>query len=276
MRVDAHQHFWNYNPVRDTWITPDMHVLRRDYLPGDLEPILACHRFDGCVAIQADQSDAETRFLLRLANEHPFIKGVVGWINLQASNLSEQLAQYRGQEKLKGFRHIVQAEPDGFLLQPDFVRGVATIGRAGYVYDLLVYHHQLPRALAFLERLPEQRIVLDHIGKPGIRKREFEEWANTIRQFASFPEVYCKLSGLVTEAGGQAWKPDDFTPYLEHVVACFGIDRILFGSDWPVCLVAASYATQLDVITRFTEPFSDVDKQKVFGENAERFYNLRP
>lgn len=275
MRIDAHQHFWTYEPLRDAWITKAMEVLRRDFLPPQLRTLLAAHRFEGCVAVQADQSNTETHFLLTLAAEHPFIQGVVGWIDLRAPDLAQQLAAWAPQKKLKGFRHIVQAEPAGFLLQPEFLRGVATIGRAGYTYDLLVFHHQLEDAVAFARQLPDQKIVIDHLAKPDIKSQEFSEWARQMQRLAMLPNVWCKVSGLVTEADWSRWKSDDFAPYLSHVVDCFGIERVMYGSDWPVCLLAASYERQLEVVERYFEQYSPTDKQKLFGENAETFYNLR-
>jgi L-fuconolactonase len=276
MRVDAHQHFWTYQPERDAWITDDMRVLRRDFLPVDLEPQLAAHKFDGCVVVQADQSETETSFLLSLAHQYDFIKGVVGWIDLQAPDLPNRLTAYQSENKLKGFRHIVQAEPPGFLLQPTFTQGVQLLGRLGYTYDLLVYHHQLPEAVEFVRQLPEQKIVVDHLAKPGVKAQQFDVWATHLRALAQHQHVFCKISGLVTEADWLGWKAADFTRYLQHAVDCFGIDRLLYGSDWPVCLLAASYSQQFEVIERFFDSFSASDKQKVFGENAERFYNLRP
>lgn len=276
MRVDAHQHFWQFQPARDRWITPEMPDLRRDFLPEDLAPCLRAHQLDACVAVQADQSEAETRFLLTLARKHAFIKAVVGWIDLQAPTLPAQLETYQDEKILKGFRHIVQAEPAGYLHRPEILRGVATLGRAGYTYDLLVYPAQLPEAIAFAAQLPSQRLVIDHIGKPGIRQHLFREWASAIRQLAQHQHVYCKISGLVTEADWRDWKSTDFTPYLEHVVDCFGVHRVMYGSDWPVCLLAATYETQFNLVDRFFESFADSDKRLIFGENAERFYNLKP
>jgi L-fuconolactonase len=276
MRVDAHQHFWRYHPQRDAWITDAMQVLRHNFLPADLQPLLAAHHFDGCVAVQADQSEAETRFLLDLARQHDFILGVVGWVDLRAPDLSDRLAVYKSEKKLKGFRHIVQAEPSGFLLQPIFTHGVKLIGRLGYTYDLLVYHHQLPDARVFVQECSDQKIVMDHLAKPAVKSQQFDAWAKAMQAIAKNPNVYCKLSGLVTEADWANWKPADFTRYLQLVMDCFGVDRVMYGSDWPVCLLAASYPQQLEVVDNFFNTFSAADKRKVFGENAERFYNLRP
>lgn len=275
MRIDAHQHFWNYQPTRDVWITPEMQVLRQDFLPPHLGPLLSGCGFEGCVTVQADQSMAETNFLLTLAGENDWIKGVVGWIDLRARDLPEQLASCAQHEKLKGFRHIVQGEPKGFLLQPDFISGVKMIGRQGYTYDLLIYPHQLAEALVFARQLPDQKIVVDHLAKPNIKSKEFAPWAHDLHQLAQLPNVWCKISGMVTEADWGDWQASDFAPYLAHALECFGIDRLIYGSDWPVCLLAASYEHQLESVVHHFEPYSVSDKQKLFGENAERFYNLR-
>ena len=273
--IDAHQHFWKFNPVRDAWITPDMQVLRRDFLPEDLGPVLQAAGVTGTVAVQADQSIEETRFLLELTRKHSFIKGVVGWIDLKASDLSRRLEFFSEEEKLKGFRHIVQAESDpGFLLQDDFLRGVREIGSRGYSYDILIKYQQLPMAATFSGLLPDVPLIIDHLAKPPIRLGDWKLWAEDLKKFANLTHVYCKVSGLVTEADWAYWKPEDFRIYLEVVTGIFGTDRIIYGSDWPVCLLASDYPSQLNIIREYFSAFSSDEQAAVFHINAERFYRL--
>jgi L-fuconolactonase len=273
MRVDSHQHFWKYNTGMDSWINDDMRILRRNFLPGDLMPVLHGNGIDGCVAVQADQSEDETDFLLSLASENPFILGVVGWVDLRSKNLETRLQHFKAFQKLKGFRHIVQAEPAGFLEDENFIRGVNTLASFGFTYDLLVYHYQLEEACDFLTKT-NVKIVLDHLGKPAIRDKQIVDWSENIKRLASFDHVYCKLSGLVTEADWTNWKEDDIFPYLEIVLKEFGDTRLMYGSDWPVCLLAGTYETQLQVIDSFVATLPLASQEKIFGENAIRFYNL--
>lgn len=274
MRIDAHQHFWKYHPVRDAWITAEMEAIRRDFLPHDLELLLRANQLDGCVAVQADQSETETNFLLQLAQQNPFIKGVVGWVDLRSDRLPERLEHYTTFNRLKGFRHIVQAEPPGFLLDKKFTAGVRALGQFNFTYDLLLYPHQLEESLTFIQALPPQPIVIDHLAKPYIKKGEIAEWKKVMRECARFDHVWCKLSGLVTEADWKNWKVDDVIPYLDVALNLFGSKRLLFGSDWPVCLVAASYAQTIRLVEDFIAPLSPEEKKDIMGENAVRFYNL--
>jgi len=275
MRIDAHQHFWIYNSVRDAWIDDHMEVIRKNFLPKDLLPVLQENNMDGCVAVQADQSINETNFLLELANENDFIKGVVGWVDLRMENLEEQLEQYVSFKKLKGFRHIVQAEKQAdFLLRDDFCKGISLLQKHGFTYDILIYPKQLMVAIEFVKRFPEQFFVIDHLAKPNIRERKIGEWEKEIKLIAAFPNVYCKLSGMVTEADWGRWFVDDFKPYIEIVLENFGIDRVMFGSDWPVCLLAATYKQCCEILEENTIYFSEEEKRKLWGENAIRFYNL--
>ncbi len=273
-RIDSHQHFWKYNPARDSWITDDMHVIQRDFYPEDLAPILTQNNFDGCIAVQADQSEAETTFLLDLANQHTFIKGVVGWIDLRSEKVEERLIHFSKHLKLKGVRHIVQAEPNGFMKQKEFLRGIKTLKKFNLTYDILLKEHQLEEALWFVNQFPDQKFVIDHIAKPTIVKNDRTQWENHMGAMATFPNVNCKLSGMVTEADWKNWKYADFVPYLDIVFSCFGADRVMYGSDWPVCLVAGSYTQQLGIIEKYISSFSDSEKQLVMGENTIRFYNL--
>ena len=248
MRIDAHQHFWRFDPVRDRWITPDMAVLRRDFLPDDAAPLLAAAEIDGVVAVQADQSVAETDFLLALAAQQSFIRGVVGWINLRAPDLSEQLARWRGNPLLKGFRHIAQGEPDDFLVRNDVVAGIAELGRQGFSYDILIYPRQLAAAEQLVARCPGVRFVLDHCAKPPIASGDISEWRRGIRRLARHENIACKLSGLVTEASWTGWTAIELTASLDTAAEAFGPGRLMFGSDWPVCLLAADYTGVVSVV----------------------------
>ena len=274
MKIDSHQHFWIFDPVRDSWITPEMETIQRDFLPADLKPVLEDNGIDGCVAVQSDQSDAETEFLLHLADANDFIKGVVGWIDLRAADLYDRLEVYSQFEQLKGFRHIAQGQPDGFLLQPDFIKGVKQLAAFDFTYDILIYPNQLSEAFEFAKQLPNVRFVLDHIAKPYIKKGDIDIWAKDIAKLSELPNVSCKVSGMVTEADWYTWKKSDLRPYLDVVFDAFGTDRILFGSDWPVCLVAARYKDMKAIVTDYIDSFSKTEQDKVMGGNAIKFYNL--
>jgi L-fuconolactonase len=275
MRIDSHQHFWKYNPVRDQWITDEMAVIRRDFLPEDILPELRANQIDGSIAVQADQSETETQFLLSLAKQNQFIRGVVGWTDLRADGVAECLATLSQNKKLRGFRHIVQAEPDDrFMLQPSFIRGIGFLAEFGLTYDILIYPRQLPAAIELVARYPNQAFVIDHIAKPEIKAKRTRPWAQQMREIARNPNVYCKVSALLTEADWKNWQTDDFKPYLDTVFEVFGSDRIMFGSDWPVCLLAGSYSQVVQLIADYTKNLSPSDKQKIFGLNAARFYGI--
>ncbi len=274
MQIDSHQHFWVFDPDRDSWITPDMAVIQRNFLPQDLKPVLETNGIGGCVAVQASQSDAETEFLLHLAAGHEIVKGVVGWVDLVDQDIYQKLEKYSQLEDLKGFRHVVQGEPDGFMLNPAFINGVNALVAFDFSYDILVFPHQLKEAYQFASKIPRARFVLDHIAKPYIKKGEIENWATDIKQLATLPNVHCKVSGMVTEADWAQWKPNDFMPYLEVVFNAFGADRILFGSDWPVCLVAADYAQMMEIPVNYIKSLSKSEQEKVMGKNATSFYHL--
>ena len=274
MRIDAHQHFWRFDARRDRWITDEMRAIRRDFLPGDLEGTLAPNGIDGCIAVQADQSDDETRFLLDLADRHPFIRAVVGWVDLRSRKLAATLEALAGRAKLRGIRHVAQAEPDDFLEQEDVIHGIREVGRAGLTYDILIAERQLPAALALTARLPDQPFVLDHLAKPRIKDGAIEPWETRMRELARRPNVYCKISGLVTEADWTGWRPEHLRPYLDVAFDAFGADRVLFGSDWPVCLVAAPYDRVLGVIVEYAAALSATEREALFGGNAMRVYGL--
>lgn len=274
MIIDAHQHLWKYDPVRDHWIEDSMEVLRKDFLPKDLKPILDANGVAGCIAVQADQSEEETEFLLKCAQENPFLKGVVGWVDLRAGNVEERLANYSQNEYFKGVRHIVQAEKDDFLLNKDFQNGVGKLSQYGLSYDLLIYPRQFPATLEMVEKFPNQIFVLDHIAKPSVSEKLDAEWVKNIHLLSKHENVFCKISGMVTETKNFEWVKSDFTPYLASVVSAFGTDRLLYGSDWPVCLLAADYKEVLGIIVDYFQNFSTLEKSKIFALNAIKAYNL--
>lgn len=275
MKIDSHIHFWKYHPVKEAWITDDMKVIQRDFLPNDIALILEENAVDGCIAVQADQSETETHFLLQLAEENDFIKGVVGWIDFKASNLEERLNYFSQFKKLKGFRHIVEVESDtDFLLNTDFCNGIGKLSKFNFTYDILVSAAQLKTVAAFAEKFPEQLFVIDHLAKPNIKNADFAIWEKEIKAIATYPNVHCKVSGLVTQADWSCWKNDDFTYCLDVVTAAFGIERLLFGSDWPVSLLAASYNQSTKILRDYYSRFSLEEQKAFWGSNAVRFYNL--
>jgi L-fuconolactonase len=277
MHIDAHQHFWKYDRREYGWIDDSKAALRRDFLPGDLKPELERSGFQGCVAVQARQTLEETRWLLELAEGAPFILGVVGWVDLRSPRLRFELEALSGKSKLVGVRHVVQSEPDErFLLQPDFLRGIAMLEEFDLAYDILIYSRHLPVAAEFVARFPRQRFVLDHLAKPPIKSGAVDVWARGIRELAAFPNVYCKVSGLVTEADWQAWKPGEMQPYLDVAFECFRPSRLLIGSDWPVCTVAAPYSRVMELVKNYLGKYSAEDRDAVMGGNAAKFWRLKP
>lgn len=274
MRIDAHQHYWRFDPVRHSWITPEMAVLRRDFLPADVAPLLAAAGVDGVVAVQADQSEAETDFLLSLASQHPFIRGVVGWIDLRAPDLSEQLDRWQDSPGLRGFRHIAQGEPDDFLARPDIVAGITELGKHGFSYDILIYPRQLAAADQLVAHAPGVRFVLDHCAKPPIAGGDIAEWQKGFRRLARHANVTCKLSGLVTEASWAGWTEAELVPCLDTAVDAFGPERLMFGSDWPVCLVAADYPGVVSVVADWAERLTASEQASIFGHTAISAYHL--
>jgi L-fucono-1,5-lactonase len=276
MIIDSHQHFWRYDPQRDHWITDEMAVLKQDFLPGDLVPQLCANGVDGSIVVQADQSERETMFLLDLAAQFGEIKGVVGWVNLCGADLPWRLEYFSRFEKLCGFRHVVQTEPDDrFMLHEDFLTGIEHLQRFNFSYDILIYPRQLPAAVELVRRFPRQRFVIDHAAKPSIRSRVISPWEQQMRAIATNPNVYCKLSGLITEADWDNWRKADFRPYLDVVFDAFGPDRLMFGSDWPVCLLAGSYAAVKDLIADYICDLPMTQQEKIFGLTAASFYGLK-
>ncbi|MEX0274994.1 MAG: amidohydrolase [Flavobacteriaceae bacterium] len=275
MVLDSHQHFWKYDPERDAWIDDSMSRIRRDFLPTDLAPVLQDNGVNGCVAVQADQSEEETEFLLGIAMENVMVKGVVGWVDLLAKNVGERLAQYAQNPYFKGVRHIVQAESDDFMLRGDFQQGIAQLSQLGLTYDILVFPSQLAAAVELVQKFPYQPFVVDHMAKPYIKSGEIEGWKKDITTLAQYENVYCKISGMVTEADWGKWEPGNFLPYLDTVVEAFGVQRVMYGSDWPVCLLAAEYREQLQLISSYVTSFSQSERKAVMGENAKEFYNIK-
>lgn len=275
MRIDSHQHFWTYNLVRDSWITDNMEVIRKDFLPSDLHPLLEQNTLDGSVAVQADQSEDETHFLLQLAQNNDFIKGVVGWVDLLGEDLESRLEYFSQFKKLKGFRHIVQTESDeNFLLRSDFCQGIAQLEKHNFTYDILIFPKHLATAYEFAKKFPNQKMVIDHLAKPNFKETNFDYWEKGIREMATCQNVYCKVSGLVTEADWENWSESDFNYCLDTITEVFGMDRLMFGSDWPVSLLAASYKQSYDIVANYFSKFSEEDQRKIWGENAINFYNL--
>ncbi len=274
MRIDAHQHFWHYNAEKHNWINDEMAVIRRDFLPADLAPVLTENGIDGCVAVQADQTEAETNFLIELAATNSFIKGVVGWVDLRADNIKERLQHYAQFNIVKGFRHVLQGEAPEFMLQPTFLNGIAALQEFDFTYDILIFPNHLKAALELVQQFPSQPFVIDHIAKPYIKDGLLADWIKDINVIAQHSNVQCKISGMVTEADFKQWKKEDFTPYIETVVKAFGIERIMFGSDWPVCLSAASYKDMVGIVKDYFTPFSIDEQALFFGRNAIQFYKL--
>ena len=274
MIIDTHVHFWEYNPVRDSWIDESMAVLKRDFLPEHVVGETWTLGVEGFIAVQADQSVEETDFLLSLARANPKIKAVIGWLDLRGDGLEKELERYALYPDLKGLRHIVQAEPDGFMLQETFLRGMAKLRRYDLVYEVLVYAPQLEEAVRFVGRFPDLRFVLDHIGKPNIRDKGFDAWKKQFEQLSRFENCHCKLSGMVTEAQWKNWTREDLLPYMDFAIECFGPSRLMFGSDWPVCNLAADYPAVLDIITTYIRSLSPSEQAQILGQNAISFYQL--
>ena len=274
MRLDSHQHFWSYDAAQYPWI-PKGTPLHRDWLPADLAPLLAASGLDGCVAVQARQTVEESRWLLALADRAAIVRGVVGWVDLRSTQVGAQLAEFSRHPKFRGVRHVVQDEPDaGFMLGAEFQRGIGALHQFGLTYDILVFPKQLPAAIELARKFPHQPFVLDHLAKPPIRDGALSPWREQIRELAKAPNVFCKISGMVTEADHAQWKAADFAPFLDVVFAAFGEDRVMFGSDWPVCLLAGEYARVFALVNDFAAQFTPVAKEKLFGWNAARFYGI--
>lgn len=278
MKIDSHQHFWKYNVEEYGWIDKSMADLKKDHLPDDLKTLLKANGLDGSVAVQARQTIEETQWLLDLADKNFFIKGVVGWVDLCSEQLDDQLARFASHPKFVGVRHVIQDETDDrFILGDEFMRGIEKLEPYNLTYDILIFPRQLTPSIKFVKKFPDHRFVLDHIAKPSIKDHLISPWDEQIRQLASSPNVFCKISGMVTEADWENWMIQDFEPYLDVIINAFGMDRVMFGSDWPVCTVAASYQQVHRIINSYLDKYgiSDPDKEQFWGGNAERFYQLK-
>lgn len=272
--IDSHVHFWKYNSSEYTWIDRNMKVLRKDYLPEDLTLTLKRNDVDGCIAVQALPSEVESRFLAELANTHPTVLGVIGWADLRADDLPKKLEELKNYPAIVGIRHIVQSEPDEFMYDEKFRRGIAMLAEYGYTYDILIYPKQLAAATDLVKMFPDQSFIIDHCAKPEVRNREITTWRKGITDLAMFPNVTCKISGLITEADWKNWSPGDFYPYLDVVFEAFGTDRLLYGSDWPVMLLSGIYVQWKSLLEKYMENHLPEEREAVFGGNAARVYGI--
>jgi L-fuconolactonase len=275
MRLDAHQHFWSYDAAQYPWIPLDS-PLHRSWLPADLAALQRPLGFDGSIAVQARQVIEESDWLLGLADQHETVKGVVGWVDLRSDRVEADLERLAQHPKFVGVRHVVQEEPDdAFMLGPDFQRGISKLAAYGLTYDILIFPKQLEAAIRLAENFPAQPFVLDHIAKPPIKDGVLEPWATQLRRLAQLPNVHCKVSGMLTEADHRAWTPEQFRPYLDIVFEAFGPSRLMYGSDWPVCLFAGSYEQSFRLVDDYAQGFTDAERAGLFGGNAAAFYLKR-
>lgn len=275
MRIDSHQHFWELDVLPYPWMPPAPNPLRRNYLPPDLKPHLDGARFDGCVTVQAAQVDAEAEWMLGLADKYPFIKGVVAWVNLKDPNVGKRLDQLQKHSRFKGIRHLIHDEPDvKWALQPDVIRGLKELERRDIPYDLLLRPPHLPIVKPLVDALPKLRMVIDHIAKPLIKDKVMEPWAKQMEEISKIPQIYVKLSGMITEADQKNWKASDLGPYVHHVYQLWGPDRCMFGSDWPVCRLAGEWKQVLAAFTQSLGPLQQDVREKILGETATKFYRL--
>ncbi|MFJ7638416.1 amidohydrolase family protein [Peribacillus sp. NPDC097225] len=275
MKIDAHQHFWLYNEQEYGWINDDMENIRRDFTPEHLQPILINHGYDGTIIVQARQTIEETNWILELAEKNEFVKGIVGWVDLCAPNVEEQLEDYAANPLLKGVRHVLQDEEDSFMLSERFLHGISRLEKYNLTYDILISYKQLPAAIKLVEKLPNQKFVLDHIAKPDIKNSNFHEWKENIERLSMNKNVYCKLSGMVTEADWLHCEQKDFEPFLEIVINAFGVDRVMIGSDWPVCTVSKKYSEVMNIVENYIDSFSKEAQKKILGVNCMEFYQIK-
>lgn len=276
MKIDSHQHFWKYNQREYNWIADEMKILKRDYLPDELLTELTSLGFTGSISVQARQSLEETEWLLSLAQENSFIKGVVGWVDLCSSEVKNQLERFSKYPKLVGVRHVIHDEPDdNFMLRNDFLRGVESLQHYGLTYDILIFPKHLPNAIQLVSRFPQQIFVIDHIAKPLIKDKIIEPWKEQIEAISRYNNVYCKLSGMVTEANIKSWSREDFVSYLDIVFSAFGTNRLMIGSDWPVCKLGGAYSQVMNLVIDYIKTYPDEDIIKILGGNAIKAYNLK-
>jgi len=273
-RIDAHQHFWKFDPVRDSWIDETMQKIQKDFLPEDLLPLLQENQFSGCVAVQASQSEDETNFLVNLAAKNDFIKGVVGWVDLRGVTIEERLNHFSSNKIIKGFRHVVQGEPDDFMLRKDFQNGISALKQFNFTYDILIFHRQLPAAIELANQFPDQPFVIDHIAKPDIKSGDILSWKKGIQEISKAENVFCKISGMVTEADWKNWKTDDLKPYLDVIFENFSADKLMFGSDWPVLNLASNYTEVVKILEDYMAQLTVENQNKIWFQNAVSFYKL--
>lgn len=276
MRIDCHQHYWKIRRGDYSWIRADDRILYRDYLPADLKPALARHGIEKTIVVQAAQTVAETDFLLELAAEDDSIAGVIGWLDMEGPEVVRQLDRYRGRAKFLGLRPVIQdLDDDQWIVRPPVLTALRQVAEAGLAFEFLTYPRHLPYVVQALEAVPGLRAVIDHLSKPEIRSGKLEPWKPWMSRVADYPNLYCKLSGMITEADPQNWRVDDLRPYVEHVMHCFGPERVMFGSDWPVCLLAGSYDQVVGAVEEILSLRRGEElEEKLFGENARRFYQL--
>ncbi|UFH32223.1 amidohydrolase family protein [Chryseobacterium sp. C-71] len=276
MIIDSHVHFWKFDPVRDAWISNEMAAIQKDFLPEDFSFYLNENRIDGCVAVQASQSDEETDFLVNLAKENPFIKGVVGWIDLTLTSdkLEQSLQNYQFEKLIKGFRHIAEGEEIGFLLQKNVLNGISALHKYNYTYDILLRQDQLLDAVKLSEKLPDQPFILDHCGKPDLKTNDLKEWKSNISELAKNHNIYCKISGLLTQGNWNNINEKSIFEILDFIFSQFGIKRLVFGSDWPVILLGGNYALWVELISKYVSQFSKEEQELFFSGNAVKFYKL--
>jgi L-fuconolactonase len=275
MKIDAHQHFWQYNDRDYVWMSAGMGKLRRDHLPEELTSLMKAAGIGGTIAVQARQTVEESAWLLQLADQHEFIRGVVGWVDLCSERVVEQLAQFAPHQKFCGVRHVVHDEADDqFMLRENFLRGISQLEQFGLTYDLLLFPRHLRIACDIVSRFPNQRFVLDHIAKPAVQTGAIEPWASDLKQLALFPNVFCKISGLVTEGAWNRWQAEDFEPYVDIVLNSFGAHRLMIGSDWPVCTLAAPYSSVIELETSYIQRLSDDEQKAVLESNPLEFYSI--
>lgn len=272
--IDSHVHFWNFDPIKDSWISPEMGSIRADFTPEDFSTASAAAQISGYIAVQADQTENENYFLLSLAEKDTTIKGIVGWVDFLNSKLEERLTYWQKFKLIKGWRHILQAENDQFILHPTFIAGLQKLKKYNYTYDLLCAHNQLPTILKLVDKLPEQPLVLDHCGKPNIKSGDLKKWDENIKMLAQNKNVHCKISGLLTEADWQNWKELEIFNCLDIIFKHFSVDRLMYGSDWPVVLISRPYQNWFNLIHTYCSQFSEQEQQKIFSGNASSFYSL--
>jgi L-fuconolactonase len=274
--IDSHVHFWKFDPIRDSWITDEMRAIQRDFLPEDFIDATTTSQITGCIAVQADQTEAQNDFLLALAESNEVIKGIVGWVDLLNPELEERLTYWKKFSLIKGWRHVLQSESKDFILAPELINGIKKLKNYDYTYDLLCFHHQLPEIINLVNQIPDQSLVLDHCGKPDIKSRAIENWKEHIKILAQNPNVYCKISGLLTEADWNNWSEKEIFDCFDVVFDSFGANRIMYGSDWPVLNLSRPYPIWFDLVSKYLSRLDGLERNKVMFKNAIAFYKIKP